>query len=80
MVELRLEIVVQHLGRAGDSGRVLTSMLTVLRVLSKHILYTSLSTSLTLKLAPLAPKGDEDALEREYSDARKAELHNGVAG
>jgi len=50
------------------------------KVLTEHILYRSLSTSLTLTSASLTPKGDADAVESEVSCAGEAELYHGMDG
>jgi hypothetical protein len=44
-------------------------------VLTEHIVYKTLSTSLTLFPASFFPKGELDAVASEVSDGREGELH-----
>ena len=60
---------------AADAAGQLNSMLGCSRVLSKHIVYTILSTSLTLFRATLSTRGERDALEEEVSDGREGKLY-----
>ena len=46
------------------------------QVLSKHIVYTILSTSLTLFRATLSPRGEGDALEGTVNDGREGKLYS----
>ena len=57
------------------AGALLNSMLCSTEVLSEHMVYTILSTSLTLFRATLSPRGERDALEGAVSDGREGELH-----
>ena len=58
-----------------DAAGQLNSALCASSVLSKHIVYRILSTSLTLLRATLSPRGERDALEDKVSDGREGELH-----
>ena len=58
-----------------DAAGQLNSMLDGFSVLSKHIVYTILSTSLTLFRATLSTRGERDALEEEVSDGREGKLY-----
>ena len=53
----------------------LNSMLGALRVLSEHIVYTILSTSLTLLRATFSPRGERGALEGTVNDGREGEFY-----
>ena len=56
----------------GGAAQLYVSILTVL---TEHIVYKTLSTSLTLFPACFFPKGEADAVAREVSDGREDELH-----
>ena len=63
-----------------DSAVQLNSMLGSTVVLTEHIVYRTLSTSLTLFPAPFTAEVKLDAVEGKVSDGRKEEFHPGVGG
>src|SRR5208337_3308752 len=58
-----------------DAAGQLNSMLDGSMVLTEHIVYKTLSTSLTLFSASFSPKGEPDAVAGEVSDGREDEFY-----